>query len=71
MLKVQAFDNEGNVFSTVDGLNFKWKIEDNPGVLRPVSQKEAKIQYNGNISDLKMKTCIFLLKKITLIDIKF
>lgn len=65
ILEVQAFDREGNVFSTVEGLKFQWRIEDNPQSLRIIPIKEAHFKTTKKKLEMERKrlmTDITLLK---------
>lgn len=67
LLEVQAFDLEGNVFSTVEGLKFKWHIEENPEALRIIPIKEAHFKTSEKKAEMerkKLMTDISLLKGI-------
>ena len=64
-LEVQAFDKEGNVFSTVEGLKFQWRIEENPQALRIIPIKEAHFKTSEKKAEMerkKLMTDISLLK---------
>jgi nuclear pore complex protein Nup210 len=65
MLEVQAFDAEGNVFSTIEGLKFQWRIENNPQSLRIIPIKEAHFKATRariNMERKRLMTDITLLK---------
>lgn len=65
MLEVQAFDAEGNVFSTLEGLKFQWRIENNPQSLRIIPIKEAHFKATKTRISMERKrlmTDITLLK---------
>ena len=67
ILEVQAFDDEGNVFSTVEGLKFQWRIEDNPQSIRIIPIKEAHFKASKKKMEMERKrqmTDITLLKGI-------
>lgn len=65
ILEVQAFDEEGNVFSTVEGMKFQWRIEENPQCLRKIPIKEAHFKTTKKKHEMERKsfmTDIVLLK---------
>lgn len=65
ILEVQAFDHEGNVFSTLEGLKFQWRIEENPQSLRIIPIKEAHFKTSKKKLEMEKKrlmTDISLLK---------
>ena len=65
ILEVQAFDKEGNVFSTVEGLNFQWRIEENPQSLKFINIKDAHFKTTEKKVEMerkRMMTDISLLK---------
>ena len=41
LLTVQGYDKEGNVFSSLEGLVFEWKIESGEDIVKIVTLKEA------------------------------
>jgi len=55
ILEVQAFDHEGNVFSTVEGIKFQWRIEENPQALRIIPIKEARFKTSQKKLDMERK----------------
>jgi nuclear pore complex protein Nup210 len=65
ILEVQAFDEEGNVFSTVEGMKFQWRIEENTQSLRKIPIKEAHFKTTKKKHEMERKsfsTDIVLLK---------
>lgn len=52
---MQAFDKEGNVFSTVEGLKFQWRIEENPQALRIIPIKEAHFKTSEKKREMERK----------------
>jgi len=55
ILEVQAFDSEGNVFSTVEGLKFQWRIEENPQSLRIIPIKETHFKTTKKKLEMERK----------------
>jgi hypothetical protein len=55
ILEVQAFDHEDNVFSTVEGLKFQWRIEENPQSLRIIPIKEAHFKTSQKKREMERK----------------
>jgi hypothetical protein len=57
-LEVQAFDSEGNVFSSLDGLNFNWKTSSvNRGngaiELLSIDDKTVNIELRQELTGIK------------------
>lgn len=51
---MQGFDEEGNVFSSVSGLTFDWKIL-NPQFIKQVRNKESLQKYSDQNDELENK----------------
>lgn len=69
-LKVQAFDQYGNVFSSLEGFRFNWFVDEaseSPGSLKIVPIKDALVQTSHMqhlLEQRKMMSDICLLKGI-------
>ena len=66
-LQVQAFDIQGNVFSSLEGLKFDWEIIQNPELVNKVTYKEANYRASDLHTELeksKIPSDLILLKGI-------
>lgn len=41
ILKFQAYDEEGNIFNSLEGLRFEWNIDQGTDIVKIVTMKEA------------------------------
>ena len=55
VLEVLGYDPEENVFSTLEGLKFNWKIEQNENILEFMPTKVKKFLY-------QIKTILFVFR---------
>jgi nuclear pore complex protein Nup210 len=53
-LKVQAFDEQGNVFSSLEGLAFDWLLNAD-GILRRLTSAEARMNVSETHKALELK----------------
>ena len=61
-LYIKGFDVQGNTFSSLEGLRFEWKIENNPATIRFITHKDALYQSTETRLSMGLHSDIMLVK---------
>lgn len=51
--EVHAFDDQGNMFSSVQGIEFEWSLEEGPTILRFIQFKDSQYETPQHIAELE------------------
>lgn len=55
LIEVLAYDSQKNTFSTVEGLHFRWEIEQSSAILKTVAFKDSNLEISSSIRTLELE----------------